>query len=89
MLNFKIGDTVIIKPTLNTTNNMINDDIKQFYNIDNTPEKNTNFVRYDDKSRIQVEAPQHLKDAVNLEYFNNIPILNVTLEHLVSNDYTI
>ena len=68
---------------------MINDDIKQFYNVNNTPEKNTNFVRYDDKSRIQVEAPQHSKDVVNLEYFNNIPILEVSLEHLVINDYTI
>ena len=68
---------------------MTNDDIKRFYNIDNTPEKNTDFVRYDDKSRIRAEAPQHLKDAVNLEYFNNIPVLNVTLEHLVINDYII
>ena len=68
---------------------MINDDIKRFYNINNTPEKNTDFVRYDDKSRIRAEAPQYLKDAVNLEYFNNIPILEISLEHLVINDYTI
>lgn len=68
---------------------MTNDDIKQFYNINNTPEKNTDFVRYDNKSRIQTEAPQHLKDTVNLEYFNNIPVLDVTLEHLIINDYII
>ena len=68
---------------------MTNDDIKQFYNINNTPEKNTDFVRYDDKSRIQVEAPQRSKEVANLEYFNNIPVLNVTLEHLVINDYII
>lgn len=68
---------------------MTNDDIKQFYNINNTPEKNTDFVRYDNKSRIHAEAPQYLKEVVNLEYFNNIPILEVSLEHLISNDYTI
>ena len=67
---------------------MIND-IKRFYNINNTPEKNTDFVRYDDKSRIRAEAPQCSKEVVNLEYFNNIPILEVSLEHLIINDYTI
>ena len=68
---------------------MTKDDIKRFYNIDNTPEKNTDFVRYDNKSRIHAEASQPSKDAVNLEYFNNIPILEVSLEHLVINDYII
>ena len=67
-------------------------DAKIFFHqtwADEQDASHVDFVRYDNKSRIQVEAPQHLKEAVNLEYFNNIPILNVTLEHLVINDYTI
>lgn len=68
---------------------MTNDDLKRFYGVNELPQENKDFVRYDKDGRIKSKSPIKSDDIVTLDYFNNINILNVELEHLVINYYTI
>ena len=49
---------------------MTNEDLNRFYQVNKNSNKNENFVRYDENSRIQAEEPKESKDLVNLDYFN-------------------
>lgn len=47
---------------------MTNDDLKRFYNINNKPEQNKDFVRYDDKGNIHVGIPVNAHDAASKQF---------------------